>query len=431
MNLRLRCLRLLAPLVLICCNAACQNLSDSDLGDNSSEPQQVLITFVQGKKGETSLLNSFRPGYHRSDYGGALSTRLLVAGVLGDYALDERSGWVIDTLGLYCGLFDVAPGIDVEGLLRELNSDPRIESAQHLYHYVTRADSGYDDPYFELQYGSASPYILRLHEWSTGKGVQVAVIDTGIDTRHPDLRQQIVASHQFVVADGRSAGANIHGTAMAGIIAARANNGSGIVGIAPNARIHALQACRQVTTNSSLAYCDSFSLARALDFAIEARTDIINLSLSGPRDPLVTRLVEVALSRGQVVAAADPGAGEQRYPARLRGVIAVRESDGGSPSPAADSDELVVLAPRRELLSTGPGGRYDFYSGSSAATAVVSGLTALLLERKEHMSSEGRVAWLNEAMRREIGPATGVSSRPHAATTAGLAETTIAPQPGS
>lgn len=388
-----------------CLNSACQGLPETATGGRADAGSSILITFPRGEEHEADLINSFSHGYHRGSYGSAPSTRQLVARVTRDYPITERSGWTIGSLDVYCGLFDVAPDADVEQLLRQLATDRRVESVQPLYQYTTESDTGYNDPYFELQYGRAGPFILSLHQWSTGKGIDVAVIDTGVDSRHPDLRQQIVETQVLIEDPAQLTEPEIHGTAMAGIIAARANNRSGIVGIAPEARIHALQACRQVNNGSSLALCDSFTLARALSFAIDRGVDIINLSLSGPRDPLITRLVAASLSRGQVLVAADPGAGEQRYPALLPGVIAVREEEEIGGHAGESSDALVVLAPRNQILSTGPGGSYDFYSGSSAATAIVSGLTALLLQSEQPMSSEGRVVWLNGAMRRNIGPA--------------------------
>lgn len=398
-------LRISLWLGAVCLNSACQGLPENATVGREDAQSSILITFARGEEHEANLINSFSQGYHRGSYGGSPSTRQLVARLTRDYPISERAGWIIGALDVYCGLFEVAPDTDIDQLLRQLATDHRVESVQPLYHYTTEMDTGYNDPYFELQYGRATPFILSLHQWSTGKGIDVAVIDTGVDTRHPDLRQQIAETKIFTEAPARPTGPGIHGTAMAGIIAARANNGSGIVGIAPEARIHAFQACRQVENDSSLALCDSFTLARALSFAIDRRVDVINLSLSGPRDPLITRLVAAALSQGQVLAAADPGSGEQRYPALLPGVIAVRQEEEGGAHAVSGTGALVVLAPRNQILSTGPGGRYDFYSGSSAATAIVSGLMALLLQSEPQLSSEGRVAWLNGAMRRDIGPA--------------------------
>lgn len=403
-QVRLRPLSCLLLAAACCLATGCQNLGPPAAMAEPGQGTPILITFTSGEKHEAALLNSFSNSYHRGNYGPSLSTRRRIDRVVSDYPIREQAGWVIDALGVYCGLFTALADTDVNQLLERLEADERVESSQLLYDYHTRMESEYNDPYFDLQYGHARPFILNLHQWSTGKGINVAVIDSGVDALHPDLRDQIAETRTFLTTDDQPAQPDIHGTAVAGIIAARANNGSGIVGLAPDAQIHVLKACRQVRRGSSLAQCDSFTLARALSFAIDKSIEVINLSLSGPRDPLVSRLIHVALAQGQVVAAADPGEGKHRYPALLDGVIAVREESAAQSSAESEAHELIVYAPRTEILSTGPGGGYDFYSGSSIATAIVSGLTALLLERDAEMSSDTRVAWLNQAMGMEIGP---------------------------
>ncbi|TGD75978.1 serine protease [Mangrovimicrobium sediminis] len=399
-------LRALACLLALGFAAGCSSLGDENAAAAHAGHQQLLITFAPGEEHETGLLNAFANQYHRGNYGAALSTRRQISAVEKDYPIHEEAGWTINSLGIYCVLFAVNPDTDVDQLLQRLGADSRIDSAQLLLSYQTHASVSYNDPYFGLQYGRAQPFILELHRAATGKGVRIAVVDTGIDPDHPDLERQLAGSEDFL-GDGKQAShQDIHGTAVAGVIAAQGNNGSGIVGIAPDARIYSLKACRQLQPGSSLASCDSFTLARALDYAIMRGIDIINLSLSGPQDPLLARLVESALARDLVITAADPGTGEARYPALLPGVIAVRE-DPLQAAPGAESDPhgLLVVAPGREILSTGPGGGYDFYTGSSIATAIVSGLTAVLLEEDRDMPPAGRVAWINDALRREIGPA--------------------------
>ena len=106
---------------------------------------------------------------------------------------------------------------------------------------------------------------------------------------HPDLRGRIVVARNFV--DARDAVAELHGTAVAGIIGARADNGVGIVGVAPEAQLMALRACWQVPADANAAVCSSFTLAKALQFAIDNNARVINLSLGGPRDRLLERLV--------------------------------------------------------------------------------------------------------------------------------------------
>ena len=227
--------------------------------------------------------------------------------------------------------------------------------------------------------------------------MRIAVIDTGVDRAHPDLKGRISVARNFV-ADDPSFDTDIHGTAVAGIIAADANNATGIVGIAPNADLLALKACWQKTRDDIRAQCNTFTLAKALTFAIDQHADVINMSLGGPNDPLLALLIEVALARNVAVVAARDSSDD--FPANIAGVIAVRDSDA---TPSVWDPSVVDVA-ARELLSTRPGGRYDYYSGSSMAAARVAGLAALLHEEDAHASPADllrnlnlRVAALDEA----------------------------------
>ena len=112
----------------------------------------------------------------------------------------------------------------------------------------------------------------------------MAVIDSGIDAGHPDLAGQVAVNRNFV--SGQPLVAEQHGTAVAGIIAAKADNRMGIVGVAPGTRLLGLRACWQGRDSASTV-CDTLSLAKALYFAVESRADVINLSLSGPDDRLL------------------------------------------------------------------------------------------------------------------------------------------------
>jgi subtilisin family serine protease len=120
--------------------------------------------------------------------------------------------------------------------------------------------------------------------------VTVAIIDTGVDVGHPDLDRHTISQRNFVNTDSREFKLDRHGTEVAGVIGAVADNGVGIVGIAPDARLLALKACWQPSAGASRAVCNSFTLAQALEATIVAHADIVNLSLAGPPDPLLARL---------------------------------------------------------------------------------------------------------------------------------------------
>ena len=293
--------------------------------------------------------------------------------------------WPIESLdGVPCVLMEAPPGRDVTELAARLAADPRVESAQPVYRFDVLA--GYDDPYAKLQHAARDLRLAAAHRRSTGKGVKVAVVDTGLDFSHPELVGRVVGARDFVAREDRPGGAftaDIHGTGIAGVIAAAANNGVGIVGVAPDAQILAVKACWPAANDRSAASCDSYTLAQGLDFAIDQGAQVINLSLTGPRDPLLARLVGAALARGIPVVAAAAGPGGGGFPASEAGVLAVGTVPTDS-LPGAAGPPLT--APGVDILTTVPRESYDFLSGSSLAAAHVSGVAALLLERRPDLA---------------------------------------------
>ena len=132
------------------------------------------------------------------------------------------------------------------------------------------------------------------------------------------------------------------------MIAATANNDIGIVGVAPGAEIYALKACWQQPPGAREAVCNSYTLAKAVDFAILQGAQVLNFSLAGPPDPLLGRLIGQALSRGIVVVAADGGTAAQGFPASYKGVIGIMGSDdlsGGPTVPAGHGPQATLAAP--------------------------------------------------------------------------------------
>ena len=103
----------------------------------------------------------------------------------------------------------------------------------------------YNDPYFSLQKGVGEIHVPEAQRWSKGRGVTIAVIDTGVDTQHPELSGRVKLTRNFVDNDAERFRMDRHGTAIAGVIAALTNNGQGIVGVAPAADLLALKACWQ------------------------------------------------------------------------------------------------------------------------------------------------------------------------------------------
>ena len=314
---------------------------------------------------------------------------LLASELAETYRLKQTGAFPLDSLGVQCIVYKVPEGESPQGMVDTLTADPRVESAQ-LNQRFQGLMAIYNDRYAKLQYGARAIRADRVHRLATGKGVKVAVVDTGIEVSHPDLRARIDTTANFVKGGEQTFSQEHHGTAVAGVIAAQANNDVGIVGIAPEASVLAVKACREQPPGSRAAVCTTWALAKGIDFAILEGVHILNLSLTGPQDSLLRRLINKAIERGIVVVAAALQKGELGlgFPASLEPVIAVLASDvKGQVRMAAESECTELLAaPGVDILTTTPPGAYDLYSGSSLAAAHVSGLAALLLERDPTLS---------------------------------------------
>jgi subtilisin family serine protease len=320
------------------------------------------------------------------DYGdddSAAGRRRLAGRLARQEGLSIVTDWPIPLLGVDCFVMDLPPSRSADEVAAHFAHSPGVAWTQPMHRFEAKGHpqgSSPNDPLFPLQPAAREWRLAALYRISTGRGVRVAVIDSQIDAAHPDLAGQVEVRRDFV--RGRPAKVEAHGTGIAGVIAARENNGVGIAGVAPEARLMALRACWQ-TGSDAESLCDSLSLAEALHFAIDHGAEIINLSLSGPHDVLLARLIDVALAHGvQVVAAFDPALPHGGFPASHPGVFAVA-ADG-----VAGSAARVYTAPGRDVPTTQPGGRWGLVDGSSYAAAEVSGLLALLRQhdRARHAS---------------------------------------------
>lgn len=276
--------------------------------------------------------------------------------------------WPMPVIGIDCYVMEKDGDAPLEPLLARLARDPRVAWAQPMNTY-RGLDGG--DPLYPVQPAAKYWQLAQLHKSGTGRGVRVAVIDSAVDGSHPDLAGQVQLQQDFT--GSALAAAEDHGTAVAGIIAARAGNGIGIVGVAPGARVQALRACWSDAAGATR--CNSFTLGKALNFALMNGAKVINLSLSGPADRLLQTLLDTAGARGMVViGAADPQRSDGGFPASHPGVIAVAGADH------AQARAGALIAPGAGIPTTMPGARWGFVSGPSYAAAHVAGLAALLAQ---------------------------------------------------
>ncbi len=239
------------------------------------------------------------------------------------------------------------------------------------------------DPYRSLQWGITNTTFGALWPNVVGKGVTIAVIDTGVDASHPDLAGRVLPGCSFLNtgSTGRP-GANDdhgHGTHVAGIAAALTNNGIGIEGAAPGARILPVK----VLNSAGQGY--SSDIANGIVWATNNGANVINMSLGGPQpSTAMAAAVLYARSRGvTVVAAAGNSAlagNAPLYPGASPGVIAVGAvGTDMKRAPFSNTGSYVdIAAPGVGILSSVPGGGYAWMSGTSMATPYVAAAAAIV-----------------------------------------------------
>jgi hypothetical protein len=349
------------------------NRSDVD------EERLIVLAVENDGAGTPPAPGSVRRGYSGGTYVASDAARSTMRSLANDYQLTQITSWPIEALRMHCAIFMIPAGASRDDLLQQLTRDRRIQLAQRMNTFVSRSNT-YNDPYLELQRGFRSIGAAGAQQWSRGERVRVAVIDTGMDDMHPDFGGRVNVRRNFVDRDAARFARDRHGTAVAGVISASANNSVGIVGVAPAVEVVALKACWQISQDTDSARCNSLTLAKALAAAMDERVQVVNLSLAGPDDPLLNSLIAAGMARGIIyVGAAPHDAAATGFPAGVPGMIPVDAAESGL------ARRGVLRAPGRDVVTLVPGGHYDFVSGSSLATAHVTGAVALLLAREPRL----------------------------------------------
>lgn len=217
----------------------------------------------------------------------------------------------------------------------------------------------------------------QLWSQSTGEGMKVAVLDTGIDLHHPDLKENIAGGVNFVEPHLPPQDDNGHGSHVSGTIAAVKNN-YGVVGASPGAKLYAVK----VLNHKGEGYFAD--VIRALAWCLEQGIQVVNLSFgSNNSSQALHEAIRKVTARGMIVVAAAGNDGTTQsvdYPAAYSEAIAVGavdEKDRLAPF-SSQGPEIKLVAPGTGILSTGIGGVFSRLSGTSMATPHVSGAIALL-----------------------------------------------------
>jgi subtilisin family serine protease len=272
----------------------------------------------------------------------------------------------------------------VAAVVRALEAGGGVASAQPNYLFTTRqsgagetADNG------QQQYLLAKLHLQQAHAIAMGDNVRVAVIDSGVDTEHPELAGAIAAKFDTLT---KAFKPDNHGTAIAGLIAAHGK----LTGAAPHARILAVRA---FDPKGTTAEGSTFNILKGLDWAAANHARIINMSFAGPNDPAIHRSLDAAHKKNIVLIAAAGNAGPKSpplYPAADPNVIAVTATDADNKLfPMSNRGRYVaVAAPGTNILVAIPDGAYEVGSGTSYSAAEVSGIAALMIQHKPDLTPD-------------------------------------------
>jgi len=301
------------------------------------------------------------------------------------YNLTQRESQSFPLIGSIFSRWHIAGGRSVPNLVGVIEDERIVASAQPNYLFALQQDAANSAAAntAPAAHGEAAQYVLaklqigEAHQVATGKNILVAVIDSQIDAKHPDLDGAIAKSLDEL---GGAENPPQHGTAIAGAIAAHGK----LLGIAPGVQLLAARAFDDTPGKSK---GTSFAIYKSLQAAADGGARVVNMSFVGPADPALHRMLAAAYAKDMVLIAAAGNAGPDAapfYPAADPDVIAVTASDShdGLFKMANRGAYIAVAAPGVDILALAPGDAYQITTGTSVAAAHVSGIAALLLELK-------------------------------------------------
>ncbi|PRO64268.1 peptidase S8 [Alkalicoccus urumqiensis] len=304
-------------------------------------------------------------------------------------------------------------GVEGDDILHEYNelpvylvelNDGQAEDLENHPHVVSLEENAevqalnQEEPYGIGQIQSDEAYELGVD----GAGMNVAVLDTGIDASHEDLEGNVVDGYS-VFTDSENSDpymdGNGHGTHVAGTVAA-VDNDLGVIGAAPEADLFAVKVLDN-DGSGSLA-----GIAEGLEWSVQNDIDIINMSLGGSTgSSILEEFTDLAYDEGALVVAAAGNSGSGYgffntvgYPARYDSAMAVAAVDENNQRASFSSTgaEVEIAAPGVGVVSTVPGNDYAALDGTSMASPHVAGAAAQVWQAKPELTNEELRALLNE-----------------------------------
>jgi len=289
-----------------------------------------------------------------------------------------------------------------EAILESLMRSGLFEYVEHDFYARTAAVP--NDPSYIAQWHL--PRIQSAEAWSVTTGsasVVVAVIDSGVDGKHPDLAAKLVPGWNFVGGNADTTDVLGHGTAVAGTLGAASNNGIGVAGVSWASLIMPLVV---VDPNDYAAYSD---IAAAIEYAVDHGVRVINISIGGPNSSSTLQsAVDYSWNKGAVIfsSAMNDTTAAPYYPAACNHAVAVSATDSNDQLASFSNYGawIALAAPGTNILTTMNGGGYGYWYGTSFAAPIAAGVAALCLAVNPGLSNAALVSLLEQSAD-DLGPA--------------------------
>jgi subtilisin family serine protease len=360
--------------------------------DSSGECQEKPVAAANGGGGKSATKNNKKGGSSKDAPQTALNSRTVAGELVAEldsslseaqadelarrHRLERIASQEFPLIGSTIGLFRIVDRRPVEIASREFAAESSVRSVQLNFRYLLQQQKAALTEGDPAQYANVKLRLPQAHTLAQGANVTIAVIDSGIDAKHPELVNAVADSFDAL---GSKEGPHVHGTGIAGAIVAHAR----LMGSAPQARILGIRAFGAAPNG---AQSTSFVILKALNYAAEHGAQIINMSFAGPKDPLIERGIAATAARGILMVAASGNAGAKSpplYPAANADVIAVSATDAQDKlfSAANRGGHIAITAPGVDIFLPAPDEKYQITSGTSFSAAYISGVAALMLER--------------------------------------------------
>jgi hypothetical protein len=374
---------IITSLVLIVMGQGCA-VTKTKVSFDAASFIQPMVLVIDDPRTERRRFGAPGPGYSVSiDYAEDPILSRITKQLVEEYQLIAGDQWPLKSLGVHCILIEEPSSYVMQRLLK----DPRVKWVQPFNEFDTQTSD------FSLQKSPTLPVLSPTTPLPNhGLGIDIVVIDTGIDRDHPALDASDIVFENFVF-DRINSDNEVHGTAVTGLLSARNLLQNNLVkGLVYQANMHHYRGCWQDTAGAGK--CSTLTLALALDRAVQISPNVINLSLSGPKDRVLEALVNKLIGQGTVVVSAydTKRSQDDRFPLPQQGVLYAYGITNETTVPQLENTFLASYS----ALSLSPNGAYDVHSGHSIATPQISAVTVSLLSKNPDINNHTIVKYLKE-----------------------------------